>query len=84
MGVYPFEGFTMSDDIESELSAQRDEDDNTLSKYRQSKTLKDFFAVELNGAKLYQLGYGVCIRHYVFAQLANLDWAGVLSFSVYS
>lgn len=84
LGVYPFEGFTMSDDIESELSAQRDEDDNTLSKYRQSKTLKDFFAVELNGAKLYQLGYGVCIRHYVFAQLANLDWAGVLSFSVYS
>jgi hypothetical protein len=84
LGVYPFEGFPMSDDIESELSAQRDQDDDTLAKYRQSKALKDFFTVELHGAKLYQLGYSVCIRHYIFAQLENLDWAGAVSFSVYS
>jgi Nuclease A inhibitor-like protein len=93
LGAYPFEGFTVSDDVEYDLVALEEKlnstglsenDQQRLSKYRQSKTLKDFLASELSGAQLYQLGYGVCIRHYIFGQLANQDWAGIVSFSVYS
>jgi hypothetical protein len=93
LGAYPFEGFTVSDDIEYDLVALEEKlnstglsenDQQQLSKYRQSKTLKDFLASELQETQLYQLGYSVCIRHYVLGQLANRDWAGVVSFSVYS
>jgi hypothetical protein len=93
LGAYPFEGFTVSEDIEYGLVALEgklnstglsQDDQQLLLKYRQSKTLKDFLALEMKGTQLYQLGYGVCIRHYVFGQLENCDWAGVVSFSVYS
>jgi hypothetical protein len=93
LGAYPFKGFTISDDIEHDLKVLEERlkltglsqnDQELVSKYRQSKTLKDFLVTELNGTVLYQLGYSVCIRHYVFGQLANSDWAGVVSFSVYS
>jgi hypothetical protein len=93
LGAYPFEGFTISNDIEYDLVTLEEklnstglsqDDQQLLSKYRQSKTLKEFLALELCGTQLYQLGYSMCIRHYVFGQLENLDWAGVVSFSVYS